>query len=265
VVDDPHVSRRHAKIVESSDGEMQVIDLESTNGTFVNGVRVNARALLNGDRVQLGGTGEAGQNGGPCGVTLKFSYQDRVEEQIQRRLWESATQDSLTGAYNRTYFRERLAHDVHHALRHNRPLSLALLDVDHFKRINDTYGHLAGDSVLKKLARVLEETTRDEDLVARWGGEEFAIIYRDADAAHGTICCERLRRVIEKTTFLCDGQSIPVTASVGLATLDRGNLPSADALVQAADEYLYAAKRNGRNRVESSLTNRPPPSAALAG
>jgi len=248
MIEDPGISRRHASLVCTPEDAAQIIDLDSTNGTYVNGKRILTQNLSDGDKIQLGPN-----------TIFKFSYQDQIEEQFQRRLYQNATQDGLTQLYNRKYFLDRLTTDFNHALRHGRPLSAALIDVDHFKSINDTHGHLAGDFVLRRLADALLDATRDEDLVARWGGEEFAIIYRDADRARATICGERVRRLVEKTRFTYQDKTIPVTVSIGIATLDGNNLLDVEQLMRTADEYLYLAKRNGRNRIETTLTHRQPP------
>ena len=252
--EDPGISRAHARIVCIPDGAVQIIDLDSTNGTYVNGKRIVAQDLCDGDKIQLGPN-----------TIFKFSYQDQIDQQFQRRLYQNATQDGLTQLYNRKYFLDRLATDFNHAIRHGRPLSAALIDVDYFKSINDTHGHLAGDEVLHKLAGVMLQATRDEDLVARWGGEEFAIIYRDADRARATICGERVRRLVEKTRFVHQDKPLSVTVSIGIATLDGNNLLDVEQLMRTADEYLYLAKRNGRNRVETALTHRQSPIRSIEG
>jgi diguanylate cyclase (GGDEF)-like protein len=253
MIEDPGISRRHARLVCIPEGAVQIIDLDSTNGTYVNGRRIQAQNLSDGDKIQLG-----------PGTIFKFSFQDQIDQQFQRKLYQNATQDGLTQLYNRKYFMDRLNTDFNHAIRHGRPLSAALIDVDFFKSINDTHGHLVGDEVLSKLAGVLLEATRDEDLVARWGGEEFAVIYRDADRARATICGERVRRMVEKTRFGTPDKAIPVTVSIGIATLDGNNLLDTDQLMRTADDYLYLAKRNGRNRVETALTHRQPPARTVA-
>ncbi len=244
VLDDFGSSRLHARIHDTDDGPI-LTDLGSTNGTFVNGERVESRLLRDGDRVQIGRA-----------TLFKFTRQDAIEQQFQRTLYESATQDALTGLYNRKYFLDRLKADFNHAKRHARALGVAILDIDFFKRVNDTHGHLAGDHVLRQLAGVLSSACRTEDLVARFGGEEFALIYRDADAAQVTISGERLRRMVEKTPFQFEDQPIAVTVSIGLATLDLQTGGADVDLVRAADAFLYIAKRNGRNRIESPLTSR---------
>lgn len=246
VLYDSGASRLHARITETDEG-LVLSDLGSTNGTFVNGQPVVTHLLKEGDRVQVGSA-----------TLFRFSYQDSIDEQFQRNLYASATQDALTGLYNRKYFLDRLGADFNHAHRHGRPISLAMLDIDYFKKINDTHGHLAGDAVLGQLATVLSGASRSEDLVARWGGEEFALIYRDADAPRATISGERLRRLVEKTPFRYDGRILPVSISIGIATLEGGNFVDEENLVRDADTFLYLAKRKGRNRVESILTGGDP-------
>jgi len=240
-IDDDGVSRRHAKLVQGVEG-IRLLDLGSTNGTFANGKKVDAQLLVDGDRIQIGST-----------TILKFSYQDDVEEHFQKQLYDSATRDGLTGAFNKKHFAERLRSEFAFSARHGTHLSLVLFDIDHFKNTNDTYGHLAGDEVLRRLSGVVMQQLRTEDTFARYGGEEFAIVLRDTDDERAFIIAERVRRAIESTKFTFERQTIPVTISLGVATLHGQNFPSVRDLVQAADEYLYRAKRNGRNRSECQL------------
>ena len=240
-IDDEGVSRRHAKITNSSEG-VRLIDLGSTNGTFANGQRVDSRVLQDGDRLQIGST-----------TILKFSYQDDIEEQFQKQLYDSATRDGLTGCFNKKHFAERLRTEFAFATRHDTYLSLVLFDIDHFKKVNDTYGHLAGDEVLRRLAAVVHKQLRTEDTFARYGGEEFAVILRETDDERGFIIAERIRRAVEAEHIEFDGQHIPVTISLGVATLRGNNYPSVREMVQSADEYLYRSKRSGRNRTDCKL------------
>jgi len=240
-IDDDGVSRRHSKMLHGVEG-IRLLDLGSTNGTFANGKRIDAHVLSDGDRIQIGST-----------TILKFSYQDDVEEQFQKQLYDSATRDGLTGAFNKKHFAERLRTEFAFSARHNSHLSLILFDIDHFKNTNDTFGHLAGDEVLRRLSGVVAQQLRTEDTFARYGGEEFAIILRDTDDERAFIIAERVRRAVEGTTFTYERQAVPVTISLGVATLHEQNLPSVRDLVQAADEYLYRAKRGGRNRTECKL------------
>lgn len=240
-IDDEGVSRRHAKIAYDS-GSVRLIDLGSTNGTFANGQKVDTRLLKDGDRIQIGST-----------TILKFSYQDDIEEQFQKQLYDSATRDGLTGCFNKKHFAERLRTEFSFSARHHTFLTLILFDIDHFKNVNDTYGHLAGDEVLRRLSAVVHKQLRTEDTFARYGGEEFAVILRETDDERGFIIAERIRRAVETESFEYDGQVLPVTISLGVATLHGNNYPSVREMVQTADEFLYKAKRGGRNRSECQL------------
>ncbi|HOF19279.1 MAG TPA: GGDEF domain-containing protein [Phycisphaerae bacterium] len=240
VLDDPSVSRVHARFLLDAEGKVTVADNRSTNGTYVDGAAVVTLALRDGQRIEFGGT-----------TILKFSYQDTIEEEFQRGLFENAIRDGLTQVYNRRYFMERLAADVSHAIRHVVPLSLLMLDLDHFKKVNDTYGHPAGDFVLRQLAMLIGNTLREEDILARYGGEEFVLILRDTDAARAEVLAERVRRLVERTPFRHEGRLIEVTVSVGVTTLG-GSIDSAEAMVREADRLLYDAKHCGRNRIRSA-------------
>jgi two-component system, cell cycle response regulator len=241
-IEDDGVSRRHAKLVRQSDGTVMLVDLGSTNGTFCNGAKVDNRVLQDGDKIQIGTT-----------TILKFSFQDTVEEDFQRRQYESVTRDVLTNCFNKKYFLERLPSEVAFAARHGKLLSLAMIDVDHFKKVNDTYGHQAGDHVLRAVATVIEQTIRADDILARYGGEEFVIIMRETPADDAFTAAERIRRKVESTAFVFEGTKIPVTISLGIATWAPGRSDAPEELIRIADEYLYKAKRSGRNRSESGV------------
>jgi diguanylate cyclase (GGDEF)-like protein len=240
VLDDDGVSRRHARIRMQPSGNVELEDLNSTNGTYYMGERITRQMLKDGDKVQIGST-----------AVLKFSYQDQLEEALQKNLYESATRDGLTRLYNKKYFHETLDKEYAYAARHRVPLAVVMLDVDHFKLVNDTYGHPAGDSVLQKLAQVVLGVVRTEDVVARYGGEEMALILRQSTEEAANRCAERIRSEVAKTDFNHNGKRMPVTVSVGVATTLDKAANSASDLVSIADGYLYRAKRGGRNRVES--------------
>lgn len=241
LIEDEGVSRRHALIELTSEGYV-LEDNNSTNGIFVNGEKVRRHVLMDGDKVQIGSN-----------TILKFSYQDEVEEKFQKQLYDSATRDALTGAYNKKYFADQLKTEFAFCYRHKQELSLMLFDIDYFKKLNDGYGHLAGDFALKTLAQVVQKALRTEDIFARYGGEEFGVILRDTDAERAFLIAERIRRSIEAHEFIWENQRLPVTISVGVATLHDMNYPSPKALVKAADELLYKAKHAGRNRTETAL------------
>jgi two-component system cell cycle response regulator len=232
---DDGVSREHAAI-EREGGRPVLVDLRSTNGTFWNGERVTRQDLTDGDKIAIGST-----------TILKFTYQDQVDEHYQKQLFESALRDGLTSAFNRRYFVDRLHTEMRFAIRHAKALALLFIDIDHFKKINDTYGHQAGDHVLSGVAREITATLRSEDVLARYGGEEFAIICREIEPEGARALGERLRKAIAGKRFEHEGRHIPVTVSVGCAV--RGTVDDPHALVAAADAAMYDAKRAGRNQV----------------
>ncbi len=171
-----------------------------------------------------------------------------VEE--AKRLYEATVRDRLTGAYNRHFLDERLKSEWAHATRHDSRLSVLFVDADHFKKVNDTYGHAGGDAVLKALAATLGKALRGEDVVARYGGEEFVILVRGAPPEAVAQVAERVRAEVASKPIEHEGKEIAVTVSIGTATHEKGRaFESADALVAAADAALYKAKETGRNRV----------------
>jgi diguanylate cyclase (GGDEF)-like protein len=163
-------------------------------------------------------------------------------------MFDAALRDGLTKAFNRKYFLTRLDTELAYARRHASPLSLVMLDVDHFKKINDTYGHVAGDGVLVMLAQLVMKTIRSEDVFARYGGEEFAIILPEIDKHNALQFGEKIRRITEKAVFRFEDTEIPVTVSVGIATLTPEIQELTD-FIKVADDQLYSAKAAGRNRV----------------
>ncbi len=241
LIDDEGVSRQHAWVERAAAG-LIIVDNKSTNGVFVNGERAERHALADGDKVQLG-----------TSTILKFSFQDEIEERFQKEQYDAATRDGLTLAYNKKYFADQLKTDFAFYFRHSQPLSLVLFDIDFFKKLNDGFGHQAGDHVLRSMSALVQKMLRTEDIFARYGGEEFGIILRDTDDERAFLICERIRRQIENHPFTYDDKRLPVTISIGIATLRNQNHPTPKALVKAADELLYAAKHKGRNRTESAL------------
>ena len=238
---DTEISRRHARFV-SRGGQTHVEDLGSTNGTFVNGAQLQgSRPLRDGDKIQIGTT-----------TILKFSLQDAVEEQFQKKMYDAALRDGLTGAYNKQYFAERIESELAYAHRHRTPLALVMFDLDHFKRINDTWGHLAGDYVLKTLSGGVLQSVRKEDVFARYGGEEFAMLSRGLNLEAGVRFAERLRAWVESYPFVFEGTRLPVTTSLGVAAHPEIETEDPKVMIKAADEALYASKSGGRNRVSAA-------------
>lgn len=245
-VEDDGISRKHCKLCLGPTGRYQLVDLGSTNGTFLNGSKVDVATLADGDKIQIGSN-----------TVLKFSLQDELEEEYQRSIYESATRDGLTKLFNKKYFLDSLAKEFAYSQRHRVPLSLVMMDVDHFKKINDTYGHPAGDFVLAKVAQKLAETIREEDILARYGGEEFALLLRECGEAKALVCAERCRKAIELTDMAFAGAKIPVSISAGVTTALDSTFDKPEEVVAAADKYLYRAKQGGRNRVEGSSLSGP--------
>ena len=239
-IEDSGVSRRHARITCRSDGRYFIEDLGSTNGTFIGPQRVEVSEIRPGDRIQIGSH-----------LTLRFQITDDAEEELQRRLYESSTRDALTRLYNRKYLGERLASEVAYSRRHRVKLAVLMLDIDDFKRTNDTYGHLAGDMVLRVVSAQLQRLVRVEDLVARWGGEEIVILARTTGKTEATRLAERIRASIAELQIpVAPPLSIAVSVSIGVAALpDVAPEGGPNELVALADARLYRAKRDGKNRV----------------
>jgi two-component system cell cycle response regulator len=239
---DTALSRHHARI-RRLDSRFVLEDLGSTNGTYVDGQRVQMPVpLKDGARIALGGS-----------TVLRFSLHDTVEHEAARSTHELTVRDPLTRAYNRRHLEERLVSEVAFSHRHGAPLSLLLVDIDAFKQINDTYGHLAGDDALRALTAALQSMVRKEDLVGRFGGEEFAIVARGIDRRGAVAFAERMRLHVERMRIATHGQTIRITVSIGVA-FSEGAEATAERLFDDADAALYAAKRGGRNRVESAGT-----------
>jgi diguanylate cyclase (GGDEF)-like protein len=171
-----------------------------------------------------------------------------------RLLSEVSSRDSLTGLYNRWFVMEKIDSELNRALRHGSPLSLLMMDVDHFKRVNDTFGHGAGDQVLQGIGKLLRDSCRVYDVPGRYGGEEFCIVLPETRTGNTTVVAERIRQRLETTELQCGDTAIAVTASIGIAgmdTPDDGHVLSPAGLIERADRALYFAKNRGRNRVET--------------
>jgi diguanylate cyclase (GGDEF)-like protein len=238
VIPDDSLSRRHA-CIRRIGVAFAIEDLGSTNGTFVDGKRVQRlRALEDGCRIFLGSH-----------TVLLFRLHDLVELEAARQTQAMTVRDALTGTFNRRYLQERLRSEVAFAHRHRTPLSLLLLDIDHFKQINDTHGHAAGDVALRVLADALTALTRAEDVLARYGGEEFALLARGIDRDGTLALAERVRSAIAAEHVPTASGPITFTVSIGIAHDGGGSDISAPSMFDAADRALYAAKDAGRNSV----------------
>ncbi len=232
------ISRKHARIFRDAMG-WQVEDLGSTNGTQVNDVTVARAYLKEGDLVRFGG------------AICKFLSGDNIEAQYHEEIYRLSIMDGLTAVHNKRYFLDFLERELKVSARHQSALSLIMVDIDHFKKINDTHGHLAGDNALKELCNRLRPRIRATDLLARYGGEEFAVVLPATDLAGAMQFAEILRALVESAPFSGDDLKIPATISLGVATVDVTSPGTPEELIGRADGKLYEAKRSGRNRAMS--------------
>jgi len=236
--DDASLSRVHARVMRVAT-EYVIRDDGSTNGTFVNDQRLErAYSLKDGDRVQLGSD-----------TVMRFALVDEEEEKALRNVYDASILDALTGVHNRKYLEDRITTEIAFAVRNATELSAFIIDVDHFKKVNDTYGHLAGDAVLKAVAAILMRSVRPEDVLARYGGEEFVVLARGIPVESAMILAERMRGMLEAQPIPFEEHIIPITASAGVASLRDCGTPDRASLLGTADGRLYRAKEEGRNRV----------------
>lgn len=233
---DDSVSRRHASI-ECIAGGYFLEDLQSRNGTYVNDHRIERQRLQPGDRLRFGNQ------------ILKFLSTDRIETEYHEAVYKIMTTDGLTQVHNKRYLMEILEREVERTRRTGRSLSVMMIDLDRFKGINDTHGHLAGDEVLGEMCRRIKGLLRSDEVFARYGGEEFTLVLADTCLNEAIGAAERLRIAIAEKAFCTEQSEIAVTVSIGVAET-RGHSPlAADEMLEKADKNLYAAKRAGRNRV----------------
>jgi len=235
-LDADSVSRQHAR-VRWNGAAHEVVDLNSTNGTYVNERRVSGAFLSDGDRLQVGH------------VILKYIAGNNVEAEYHREVQRLVKFDGLTGAANRAHFDETLADTLLRTRSRAAPVSLIVLDLDHFKRVNDTYGHTAGDAVLRQAAAVVQGVVEGAALFARTGGEEFAVILPGVTLDAARALAERIRAAIAAAEITFEGRRIPMTVSLGVAERPAGSAESAEEFFRRADERLYEAKNAGRNCV----------------
>ncbi len=233
---DNSVSRRHVRFDLDISGYLAT-DLDSTNGTFVNDTPANHTLLSDGDYLRVGN------------CLYRFLAGGNVEAEYHEELYRMAIIDALTGLYNKRYLMDYLRREMDRAARYGRPLALVLFDIDHFKAINDSMGHLAGDLTLRELANRLRSEICNDDLLARYGGEEFVAVLTEADQATAAEVAEKLRRTVEEIPFSSEGRPYSVTISLGVASIQGNEVLNPQELIQRADERLYKAKHDGRNRV----------------
>jgi len=250
-IDEDSISRNHA-LIEKRDGEYVIRDLESTNGTYVNDRPIRTHQLRDGDQIKFGST------------IFKFLSGSNIESAYHDEIYQLTTTDGLTGAYNKRYFVKEMEREMSRSIRYGRDLSIVMCDIDHFKETNDTYGHLAGDYVLKQIATLIKNHIRRDDIFARYGGEEFTLLLPEVPKEKAKTLAEKLRRIVEEEQFVFDDVTIPVTISLGVAGLDEylarqsannRKQQSQDIdcfqFIQIVDDRLYDAKDAGRNCVRA--------------
>jgi len=234
-LDDTLVSRNHAKFTPEGPG-VRLFDLCSTNGTLVNDKPITSTFLNDGDQVTIGKT------------VFKFISSNNIEAAYHEHIYSLTRFDGLTGIHNRPTFDNTIANVIAKSTQTGEPLALLLFDIDHFKRCNDTYGHRAGDDVLKQVAALVGDHTREGDFFARYGGEEFVVIVHKLPWPGPARFADHLRGLIHANQFMFEGQHIPVTISIGVAEWDP-SMASEAQLIELADQRLYRAKQSGRNVV----------------
>jgi len=234
---DHSVSRKHAKIEPMAEG-FYVADQNSTNGTFVNDRQLDTSWLLqDGDYLRVGN------------CIYRYLAGGNIEAEYHEEIYRLTILDGLTQINNKRFLTEFLDREVVRSQRHDRPLSVLMLDLDKFKTINDTFGHLCGDFILREFADVIRETVRKEDLFARSGGEEFCLVLVETDREGAIGVAERIREMVAAHKFQFESTPVDLTISIGVATTSGDMNMTPSALLSAADENLYTAKRQGRNRV----------------
>jgi two-component system cell cycle response regulator len=238
-LDFDNVSRFHAEIHRKND-HYTILDKGSTNGTYVNDRLVTKERLLNsGDLIKVGSS------------IFKFISGNDIEGLYFEEIYRMTIIDGLTEIHNKRYLLEFLEREMARCQRYKRPMSLIMFDVDHFKKINDTHGHIAGDYVLRRLAFLINDKIRKEELFARYGGEEFVIVMPESAVDRAFTFAEKARELIMASEFTFDGAEIPVTISLGVGEMAIAHTATLD-FIQSVDQALYAAKRGGRNRVEKA-------------
>jgi diguanylate cyclase (GGDEF)-like protein len=235
-INDHSVSRRHARIQPGADG-YYAVDLQSTNGTFVNDIPASICKLKDGDYLRVGN------------CIYRFLAGGNVEAEYHEEIYRLTIIDALTDIHNKRYLVEFLDRELARSARYARPLSLVMLDIDRFKQINETMGHLGGDFILRELSARIKGNIRKEELFARYGGEEFAVVLPETPSEGAMILSERLRVAVDSQPFSYEDKVYNVTVSLGVATTSGDETMTLSKLLQMSDEMLFKAKREGRNRV----------------
>jgi len=234
---DHSVSRRHARIEPTAEGYF-VFDQQSTNGTFVNDKQLDTSWLLqDGDYLRVGN------------CIYRYLAGGNIEAEYHEEIYRLTILDGLTQIHNQRYMAEFLEREVVRSQRHARPLAVLMIDLDRFKSINDSFGHLCGDFVLRELADIIRGSVRKEDLFARYGGEEFVLVLVETSREEAVLVADRIRQSIAEHQFRFDSTPVKLTISIGVASMTGEMTATPANMLRTADENLYQAKRAGRNRV----------------
>jgi len=235
-LDDRGVSRRHARI-ERLDDRLVLMDVGSTNGTILNGVELQGTAeLKNGDQIKIGST------------IFKYLSATDLEAALHEQIYENTIKDHLTQLFNKRHFEDVLGREVSRSRRHSRPLSLLMMDIDHFKRVNDEFGHHVGDIALRATAGAIRACVRTEDTVARFGGEEIVALLPETTLAQAIVVAEKIRAAVAQNLIAYRDDRFSVTVSIGCVEFDASD-GDATSFIARSDAKVYEAKRNGRNRI----------------
>ena len=237
-LDDDAASRRHAAIQRDDQGYV-LVDLSSTNGTFVNNLSVSQKRLTAGDQIRIGSH------------VFKYLSADHIETQYHETVFKMTTTDGLTSAYNRQYLGEFLDRELARSRERDRPLSVAMMDIDFFKKVNDTYGHLAGDEVLREFCKRVGSRLHAGDILARFGGEEFCAVLCECNQEEAVAQADLIREAVAANPIVTQWGDLAITASFGVATFDGHSEATSKCVIQAADDALYTAKNSGRNQVRA--------------
>jgi two-component system cell cycle response regulator len=234
-IDQENVSRTQCKL-QKVRGATFIEDLKSTNGTYLNDVPISRERLRHGDLIKVGG------------VIFKFVSGGNIEGLYHEEIYKMTITDGLTQVANKRYLLEFLEREISRAIRFGRSLSTIVIDIDHFKKVNDSYGHLAGDAILREMCAVLFKLVRREELLARYGGEQFVIVLPETGLSTATTIAEKARLTVERHGFEFAGTPIPITISLGAAELSP-MAADPENFIRTANEMLCEAKRSGRNCV----------------
>jgi len=241
VVNDLMISKFHCEIYISKDKDnnykVELNDLNSTNGTYVNGELIDKKELISGDKIEIGKT------------ILRVFFDDEYEENFHSKLFQIAVMDSLTGLFNKRYIFNEIENQIKISKRNKRYFSIIILDIDDFKKINDNFGHLAGDRYLKLISEKILSSLREQDIAGRFGGEEFIIILPETKEKGAFSVAERIRTSVEKAALKYKDYILKTTISGGVAEYGK-HAKTRVKLLEIADKALYKAKKTGKNKID---------------